>query len=80
MSEQPFPFPVVGIGASAGGVEALQALFRAMPTPPPMAFVVITQIGAGHESSLPAILAGCTAMPVVAARRARPCCRATSMS
>jgi two-component system CheB/CheR fusion protein len=61
--------PIVGIGASAGGVEALQALFRAMPEPPPQAaFVVVTHIGSGHESALPSILADCTTMPVVPAR------------
>ena len=38
------PF-IVGIGASAGGVEALQALFRAMPEPHPgLAFIVITHL------------------------------------
>ena len=62
-------FPVVGIGASAGGVEALQAFFRAIPDPPPaMAFVVVTHLGADHESALPAILQGCTAMPVLPMR------------
>ena len=67
---EPTPvFPVVGIGASAGGVEALQMLFRAMPNPaPPMAFIVVTHVGASHESSLPAILQACTSMPVVPAR------------
>ncbi len=59
----------MGIGASAGGVEALQALFRAMPDPPAsMAFVVVTHIRANHESSLPAILADATAMTVLPAR------------
>ncbi|MBY0330970.1 MAG: PAS domain-containing protein [Acetobacteraceae bacterium] len=63
------PLIVVGIGASAGGVEALQALFRAMPEPPAaMAFVVVTHLGAGHESALPAILGDCTDMPIHAAR------------
>lgn len=63
--------PVVGIGASAGGVEALQALFRAMPDPPPaMAFVVVTHLGADHESALPTILRECTTMPVHAAHDA----------
>ncbi|WP_372623417.1 chemotaxis protein CheB [Falsiroseomonas sp.] len=69
MTERPSPFAVVGIGASAGGVEALQALFRAMPDPPTsMAFVVVTHIASNHESSLPAILADATAMPVLPAR------------
>ncbi|WP_270935461.1 chemotaxis protein CheB [Falsiroseomonas oryzae] len=62
-------FPVVGIGASAGGVEALQEFFRAMPAPAPaMAFVVVTHLGAGHESALPEILQKCTAMPVLPMR------------
>jgi two-component system CheB/CheR fusion protein len=62
-------FPVVGIGASAGGVEALQGFFQAMPVPPPaMAFVVVTHLGAGQESALPAILQKCTAMPVLPMR------------
>lgn len=62
-------FPVVGIGASAGGVEALQGFFRAMPDPAPaMAFVVVTHLGANQESALPAIVQKCTTMPVVTMR------------
>ena len=62
-------FPVVGIGASAGGVEALQSFFQAMPAPPPaMAFVVVTHLSPGQESALPAILQKCTAMPVLPMR------------
>jgi len=62
-------FPIVGIGASAGGVEALQGFFRAMPEPPPaMAFVVVTHLGPGQESALPAILQKCTTMPVLPMR------------
>ena len=61
-------FPVVGIGASAGGVEALQALFRAMPTPPlAAAFVVVMHLTGGRKSALPDILGHCAAMPVVPA-------------
>ena len=65
-------FPVVGIGASAGGVEALQGLFRAMPADGGMAFVVVTHLGPGRESELPNILAHCTAMPVAPARDGDP--------
>lgn len=62
-------FPVVGIGASAGGVEALQEFFRAIPIPPPaMAFVVVTHLGPGQESALPTILQNCTSMPVLPMR------------
>lgn len=68
MDQGPQRFPIVGIGASAGGVEALKALFHAMPAPPPaMAFVVVTHLSVGHDSALPEILAGCTAMPVLVA-------------
>ena len=57
------PFPIVGIGASAGGVEALEALFRPMPAKPGMAFVVVTHLGPRHESMLAEIIARHTAMP-----------------
>jgi two-component system CheB/CheR fusion protein len=69
MNDVPARFPIVGIGASAGGVEALQSLFRAMPDPAPdVAFVIVTHLGPDHESALPAILRDCTSMPVHAAR------------
>jgi two-component system CheB/CheR fusion protein len=62
-------FPIVGIGASAGGVEALQAMFRAMQEPPVgAAFVVVTHLGPDRDSALPQILQACTALPVVAAQ------------
>src|SRR5690349_25138783 len=57
-------FPVVGIGASAGGVEALQAFFGPMPSDPGMAFIVVTHLGEGHESALPQILSRSTALPI----------------
>ncbi|MGG5887836.1 CheR family methyltransferase [Falsiroseomonas sp. HC035] len=61
-------FRIVGIGASAGGVEALQTLFRGMSEPPPsMAFVVVTHLARGHHSALPAIIGDCTTMTVQAA-------------
>lgn len=60
-------FPIVGIGASAGGVEALQALFGAMPRDMPMAFVVVTHLGPDRESYLPQIIASCTTMPIAPA-------------
>ncbi|HKS89366.1 MAG TPA: chemotaxis protein CheB [Stellaceae bacterium] len=61
-------FPAVGIGASAGGVEALQGFFEKMPADPGMAFVVVTHIGQGYESALPQILARSVALPIVAVR------------
>ncbi|MBV8492975.1 MAG: hypothetical protein JO162_05805, partial [Alphaproteobacteria bacterium] len=61
-------FPVVGIGASAGGVEALQEFFTPMPPDPGMAFIVVTHLGKGHESALPQILGRVTTLPIVAIR------------
>jgi two-component system CheB/CheR fusion protein len=56
--------PVVGIGASAGGVDALQAFFREMPADSSMAFVVVLHLAPDRESTLAAILQSCTDMPV----------------
>jgi two-component system CheB/CheR fusion protein len=50
-------FPIVGVGASAGGVEALEHLFKAMPPDPGMAFVIVTHLAPKRESMLPKILA-----------------------
>src|SRR3954454_19652621 len=47
---------IAGIGASAGGVEALQALFGHMPADSGMAFVVITHLAPHHESVLAEII------------------------
>src|SRR5262249_12414237 len=58
------PFPIVGVGASAGGVEALEYLLKAMPPEPGMAFVIITHLAPHRESMLPEILARDTRMPV----------------
>jgi two-component system CheB/CheR fusion protein len=61
-------FLVVGIGASAGGVEALQAFFKPMPADAGMAFIVVTHLGPGYESALPSILARSTALQILPAR------------
>src|SRR5262245_66061001 len=57
-------FPVVGVGASAGGVEALEGFFRPMPADTGMAFVVVTHMPSGHTTTLPEILARYTDMAV----------------
>jgi two-component system CheB/CheR fusion protein len=56
---------VCGIGASAGGVEALQQFFLAVPQDLGLAYVVIVHLAPDHKSELPAILSRCTTMPVV---------------
>ena len=55
---------MVGVGASAGGVEALESLFRGMPAEPGCAFVVVTHLSPDRRSLLPEIIARCTKMPV----------------
>ena len=60
-------FPIVGIGASAGGLEALEALFGAIAPDPGMGFVVVTHQHPGHVSVLPELLGKVTTLPVVEA-------------
>ncbi len=57
-------FPTVGIGTSAGGVQALQRFFENLPDDVDAAFVVIVHLDPGHQSELPNILATRTRMPV----------------
>ncbi len=56
--------PVCAIGASAGGVTALQALFRHLPTDLGLAYVVILHLAPDQPSALAEILSFCTKMPV----------------
>ncbi len=56
--------PVVGIGASAGGLEALTELLQSMPADSGLAFVVISHLDPEHKSALGEILARATSMPV----------------
>lgn len=57
-------FPIIGIGASAGGVEALEGLFRGMPERPGLAFVIVTHLSPERESLLHRIVSRYTALPV----------------
>ncbi|QPC88836.1 PAS domain-containing protein (plasmid) [Mesorhizobium sp. NBSH29] len=57
--------PVIGIGASAGGIEALGLFFDAMPTDCGCAFVVVLHLDPKRESELARVLGARTAMPVV---------------
>src|SRR3984893_6896893 len=59
------PFPVVGIGASAGGIEALNAFFDALPRECAMAFVVVQHLPPERESLMAEILARTTPLPVL---------------
>ena len=60
-------FPVVGIGASAGGLDACTKLISALPANSGMAFILIQHLDPHHESLMVDLLASHTAMTVVQA-------------
>ena len=60
---QPKPVAIVGIGASAGGLEAFTQMLRVLPPTTGMAFVFVQHLEAKHESMLTKILATATEMP-----------------
>jgi two-component system, chemotaxis family, CheB/CheR fusion protein len=61
MAEYP---PIVGIGASAGGVRALQSFFEALPNRPNAAFVIVVHLDPEFRSQMANIIAARTDMPV----------------
>lgn len=62
---QPSSFPIVGIGASAGGLEAFTELLKHLPTDTGMGFVLVQHLDPQHESALTQLLARVTRMPVL---------------
>jgi len=58
-------FPIVGIGASAGGLEALKAFFHALPSNTGLGFVLIVHLDPDHTSLLPELIQNITKMPVL---------------
>ncbi len=65
-------FPIVGIGASAGGLEAFEQLFRHTPVDSGMAFVLVPHLAPNHASLLTEILQRATQMPVLEAQDHMP--------
>lgn len=63
-NEGPASFLVVALGASAGGLAALQQFFEHMPPDSGMAFVVMMHLAPDYESHLASLLQGFTQMPV----------------
>lgn len=57
--------PLVVIGASAGGVAALQSFFETIPADTGAAFAVVLHLDPEHRSELPHIISARTRMPVV---------------
>lgn len=60
-------FPIVGVGASAGGIEALDGFFRGLPEEPGFAVVIVTHLSPERESLLHEVVSHYTKLPVVVA-------------
>src|SRR5262245_15040350 len=56
---------VVGVGASAGGLEAFSQLLRALPDDSDLVIVFVQHLAPQHDSALPVLLSGQTSMPVI---------------
>ncbi len=65
-------YPIVAIGASAGGIEALESFFRNMPSETGMAFVVILHLDPKRESVLGPVISRWTDMQVLVAKDGEP--------
>ena len=57
-------FPIVGVGASAGGLETLEQFLRHVPEKSGLAFVIVQHLDPTHKGLLPELLQRATAMPV----------------
>src|SRR5262245_52544488 len=62
--DEPKPFPVVVIGASAGGYEAFAHLLESLPGDCKMAFVLVQHLDPKHASSLTELLTKSSRMPI----------------
>ncbi len=75
--QKPVPFPIIGIGASAGGLEALEQFLGHVPDKCGMAFVIIQHLDPTHKGVMPELLQRTTRMEVFQVRdrmRIRPDC------
>ncbi len=71
------PFPIVGIGASAGGLEALELFLKNVPTGSGMAFVIVQHLDPTHKGMLADLLQRATSMKVMQVKnrtRVQPDC------
>jgi two-component system CheB/CheR fusion protein len=64
MTPDDLEFPVVGIGASAGGLEAFRKLLSGLSADIGMAFIFVQHLDPTHESMMVDLLTGHTAMQV----------------
>ena len=65
-------FPIAGIGASAGGLEAFTQLLKALPLDTGMGFVLVQHLDPEHESALTQILSRATSLPVCDVTNSQP--------
>jgi len=65
-------FPIVGVGASAGGLEAFTQLLKHLPVDTGLGFVLVQHLDPQHESALTQLLARSTQMPVREVRNNLP--------
>lgn len=68
IAKQNVDFPIVGLGASAGGLEAFELFFRHASADSGMAFVLVSHLDPSHASILTEILQRITTMPVIEAQ------------
>lgn len=61
----PVPLPIIGIGASAGGLEALELFFTHVPANSGLAYVIVQHLAANHKSIIVELLQHKTSMPVM---------------
>ncbi len=77
LKDQSRSFPIVGIGASAGGLEALEQFLRHVPEHSGMAFVIVQHLDPTHKGIMPELLQRVTGMEVFQVRdrmRVKPNC------
>jgi len=75
--QEGLPFPIVGIGASAGGLEALEQFLRQVPQWSGMAFVIVQHLDPTHKGIMPELLQRTTEMEVFQVKdrmRVKPNC------
>jgi two-component system, chemotaxis family, CheB/CheR fusion protein len=65
-------FPIVAIGASAGGLDACRKVLDALPAGNGMAFIIVQHLDPSHDSMMVDLLAGHTSMPVLLATDGMP--------
>ncbi|NTV92421.1 MAG: PAS domain-containing protein [Chlorobiaceae bacterium] len=58
------PFPIIGIGSSAGGLEALELFLKSVPVPCGAAFVIVQHLDPTHKGMMVELLQRVTVMPI----------------